>query len=120
MHDQMVYLVARELASGTPIAVSLTNTLNAVTSNYAARAAAIEDRLPVPVVILLFISAVFAALLVGREQGEAVVPQILGTLSFIFLTSLAVYVTLDLNQPERGLITVSQGPIERLLSSMPK
>jgi hypothetical protein len=120
MHDQMVDLVAQELATGTPIAVSLTNTLNAVTTNHAARMAAIEDRLPAPVVILLFISAVLAALLVGREQGEAGVPQVMGTLAFILITCLAIYVTLDLNQPQRGLITVSQRPIERLLSSMPK
>jgi hypothetical protein len=36
------------------------------------------------------------------------------------LVSFAVYVTLDLNQPERGLIRVSQEPIQRLLSSMIK
>ena len=47
-------------------------------------------------------------------------PEIVGTLCFIFLVTVAVYVTLDLNQPEGGLIRVSQEPVERLLSSMSK
>jgi len=59
-------------------------------------------------------------LLVGREQGNDDDYDVAGTLCFIFLVSIAVYVTLDLNRPERGLIRVSQEPIERLLSSMPK
>jgi hypothetical protein len=46
--------------------------------------------------------------------------DIAGTLCFILLVGIAVYVTLDLNLPERGLIRVSQEPIQRLLSSMPK
>jgi len=32
--------------------------------------------------------------------------------------TLAVYVTLDLNQPQTGMVTVSQGPLQRLLSAM--
>jgi hypothetical protein len=37
---------------------------------------------------------------------------------FVALVSMVVWVTLDLNQPQRGLITVSQEPLERLLSGM--
>jgi hypothetical protein len=118
MHERMTELVAQALNAGTPIAVSLTNTLNAVTSNQAARLAAIRDRLPASVVMLLFVSAIVTTLLIGREQGFAKNSEVAGTLCFILLVSVAVYVTLDLNRPERGLITVSQEPIERLLSSM--
>jgi hypothetical protein len=32
--------------------------------------------------------------------------------------TLVTYVTLDLNQPDIGIITVSQEPFERLLQSM--
>ena len=70
--------------------------------------------------MLLFVSAIITAMLIGREQGIAGRSDVVGTLCCILLVSLAVYVTLDLNQPNRGLITVSQEPIERLLSSMPK
>ncbi len=69
---------------------------------------------------LLFVSAIATTLLIGREQGIAQSSDVAGTLCFILLVSLAVYVTLDLNRPERGLIRVSQEPIERLLSSMPR
>ena len=118
MHDQMVELVSEALENGTPIAVSLTNTLNGVTSSHAARLAAIKDRLPTSIVLLLLLSAVSSAMLVGREQGAADEADIAGTVSFIILVSFAIFVTLDLNQPDRGLITVSQEPIERLLSTM--
>jgi len=72
----------------------------------------------VSVVLLLLISAVVSSMLVGREQGASDKADVAGTVSFIVLASFAVYVILDLNQPEHGLITVSQEPIQRLLSSM--
>jgi hypothetical protein len=118
MQGQMTVLVDQALAAGTPIAVPLTNTLNGITSNHAARLAAARDRLPASVVLLLLISAVISSMLVGREQGVSERADVAGTVSFVVLVSFAVYVILDLNQPERGLITVSQEPIQRLLSSM--
>jgi hypothetical protein len=120
MHRQMTELVAQALRVGTPIAVSLTNTLNAVSSNQASRLWAFRDRLPGAIIGLLFAGAIIAALLIGREQGSADVQDVLGSICFILLVSTAVYVTLDLNQPERGLIQISQEPIERLVRSMPK
>jgi hypothetical protein len=118
MHDQMTTLVAQALRDGTPIAVPLTYTLNEVTSNQASRLAAYRDRLPASIVILLSACAVATALLIGREQGAEGSTDIAGTVCFILLVSFAVYVTLDLNRPETGLIRVSQEPVERLLSSM--
>jgi hypothetical protein len=118
MQDQMTALVDQALVAGTPIAVHLTNTLNGVTSNHAARLAAIRDRLPVSVVLLLLISAVASSMLVGRQQGASDRADLAGTICFIVLASFVVYVILDLNQPERGLIAVNQEPIQRLLSSM--
>jgi hypothetical protein len=120
MHVQMTELVAQAISDGTPIAVSLSNTLNGLSSNQASRLAAYRDRLPNSIVILLFASAVITALLIGRDQGARGSSDVAGTLCFILLVSLTIYVTLDLNQPERGFIRVSQEPIERLLSSMPK
>jgi hypothetical protein len=120
MHSQMTELVRQALSDGTPIAASLTNTLNAVTSNQAARLDAFRGRLPTSIVMLLFVNAIITALLIGREQGSGGNSEVAGTLCFILLVSIAIYVTLDLNQPQLGLIRVSQEPIERLLSSMPK
>ncbi len=120
LHTQMTDLVRQAVSEGTPIAVSLTNTLNEVTSNQSSRLAAYRDRLPAGILLLLFACAVVTALLIGREQGAAGSRDFAGTFCFILLVSIALYVTLDLNRPERGLIRVSQEPIERLLSSMSK
>jgi hypothetical protein len=120
MHAEMNELVRQALEAGTPIAGSLTNTLNGVTSNHASRLAAIRDRLPTNIVLLLLISAVACSMLVGREQGASNRADLAGTVCFIVLVSFALYVTLDLNQPDRGLITVSQEPMRRLLTSMAK
>jgi hypothetical protein len=120
LHTQMTEIVAQALSDGTPIAVSLTNTLNEVTSNQASRLAAYRDRLPTSILFLLFACSIVTVLLIGREQGAANNSEIAGMLCFIFLVTLAVYVTLDLNQPESGWILVSQEPLERLLSSMSK
>lgn len=59
-------------------------------------------------------------MLVGRQQGVFDTLEFAGTLTFILLVCLTVYVTLDLNQPQRGLIRASQQPIERLLLPMEK
>jgi hypothetical protein len=118
MHNQMVELVSQAIDDGTPIAVSLTNALNAVTSNHAARLAAIRDRMPASIVCLLLLSAVVSAMLVGRDQGASDQYDLAGTVWFVVLVSFIIFVTLDLNQPDRGLITVSQEPIQRLLSTM--
>jgi hypothetical protein len=120
MQAQMTDLAVEAVNEGTPIAVSLTNALNALTSNHAARLAAAKDRLPANIVVLLFVSAIMSSMLVGREQGLASRLEVAGTLSYILLVTLAVYVTLDLNQPQTGMVTVSQEPLQRLLSSMPR
>jgi hypothetical protein len=120
MHEQMTALVSQALSEGTPIAVSLTNTLNAVTSNQAARLAAIRDRLATSIVALLFVSSIVTTALIGRSQGFSGDSDLGGLLCFVLLVCFTIYVTMDLNRPERGFIKVSQEPIERLLSSMGK
>jgi uncharacterized membrane protein len=107
MQDRMTALVDQALTAGTPISVSLTNTLNGLISNHAARLAAVRDRLPASVVLLLLLAAIVASLLVGREQGASNETDLAGTISFIMLATFVVFVILDLNQPERGLITMN-------------
>ena len=119
MHDQMTAIVEQAVSEGTPIGVPLTNALNSVTSNQTSRLAAYRDRLPSSIVFLLYTCAIVAALLIGREQGIEGSTDVAGMVCFILLVSIAVYVTLDLNRPESGLIRVSQEPIERLLSPIP-
>jgi len=70
--------------------------------------------------LLLFAAALASTMLVGRQQGATGKPQVAATLSFIILVGFVVYVILDLNQPGKGLVMVSQEPLERLLSAMPR
>lgn len=118
MHGRMTELVAGALRDGTPIAVPLTNTLNGLTSSHASRLAAVRDRLPWVVVLLLLFAATVTTGLIGERQGAKGRKEVVGTLCFILLVALVVYVTLDLNQPSRGLIRVSQEPLEQLLATM--
>lgn len=118
MHSRMTDFVGEALAAGTPIAAPLTNTLNEVTSAHASRLAAVRDRLPGIIVILLLLASALNAMLVGRQQGTSTRPSLAGTAAFMVIVTLTVWITLDLNQPGRGFIRISQEPLQRLLSTM--
>jgi hypothetical protein len=120
LHGEMTSLVGEAIAGGTPIAVPLTNTLNNLTSAHAARLVAVRDRLPESVVLLIFFAGAISTMLVGREQGSSEKPLLAGTMSFLLLVTLVVFVILDLNDPVKGLITVNQEPMRRVLESMGK
>jgi Mg2+/citrate symporter len=119
MHGRMTDIVARTIADGTPIAVSLTNTLNEVTSANASRLAAYEAILPWSVQLLLLLAAVVPAFLMGKQQGASQKARLSGTLSFVVLVALVIFVIMDLNQPRRGLVTVRYDCFVRLIHSMP-
>ena len=101
-----------------PVTVPLVNSFNALTSNHTARIAAGRDRLPPPILALLAVSAVGAAYLVGAARGRTGNRLGVSAVFFVTLVSAIVWVTLDLNQPARGLITVDQEPMEQVLTWM--
>jgi len=117
-HGRMTVLVSEALVDGTPIAVSLANTLNNVTSTDATRLAAYRDRLPWIIVLLLFVGAIVPTFLMGLQQAPSTRPHVSGTICFLLMVTMVVFVTLDLNQPQRGTITVSQEPLQRLTQTM--
>ena len=116
----MQLLVEEAVDRGTPVVVPLVNTLNEVTSSHAARRAAVRDRLPLGVVLLLVLAAVLSMALMGWQQGASRAWRAGATIGFTALVRMIVWVTLDLNQPQRGWITVSQEPLQRLLKGMGK
>jgi hypothetical protein len=120
VHREMEAFVGEAVNGGTPVVVPLVNTLNALTSSHAARVAAGRDRLPPSIVLLLFLAAVVSMVLMGRQQGAANERRLAATVGFVVLVCMVVWVTLDLNQPRRGWITVSQEPLQRLLAGMEK
>jgi hypothetical protein len=118
MQDRMQSLVGEAVDGGTPVVVPLVNTLNEVTSINAARLAARRDRLPVSIVLLLFLSSMVVMALIGRHPSVSGKPRLGAAAGFTVLVCMVVCVILDLNQPNRGWITVSQEPLRRLLAGM--
>jgi hypothetical protein len=118
MHNRMTELTRAAVEQRTPVVEPLVNTLNGLTSSQAARLWAATDRLNWPIVVLLAVSVVVSLALLGRGQGVDNKPRPLVTLGFIVMIGLILYLTLDLNQPRRGLIRVGQEPLERLVKSM--
>jgi hypothetical protein len=118
MHNEMTEIVGRAINRGTPIALSLTNTLNGVTSAHASRTAAYEERIPWTVNLLLVVTACVSSFFVGRQQGLASKKCFSGTLSFIALVSLVIFVITDLGRPRRGAIKVNYDTMIRLVESM--
>jgi hypothetical protein len=118
MQNRMQALVGEAVDAGTPVAVPLVNTFNEVTSNHASRLAAVRDRLPAIVVLLLVMAVIVSMSLMGAKQGSCAEWRLRSTIGFIILVAMAVGVTLDLNQPQRGMITVNQEPLQRLLLGM--
>jgi len=120
MHGRMTDIVAQAVAEGTPIAVNLTNTLNGVTSANASRLAAYEETLPWTIQSLLLLAAIVPSFLTGKLQGASQKTRLSGTLSFVILVTLVIFIILDLNQGRRGLIQVNREPFERLIHAIAK
>jgi hypothetical protein len=119
MQNRMTELVRHALDSGDIAAANpIVMTLNEVTSNHASRLSAYRDVLPWSVVLLLFIAAIVAIGLLGMHSGTEPTGHLASDAMFIVLIVCCVYVTIDLNQAHRGLIQVSQEPMERLIRSM--
>jgi len=112
-------IVARMVDERTPVTVPLVNTLNNLTSTYAAYLAAYRERLPVIVLIMLFLGSAIPSFLMGRQGATNMVHKS-GPLAFGLLVTLVIYVTFDLNQPSGGLITIADEPLVELLKSMAK
>jgi hypothetical protein len=118
MHDRMTELTRTAVDGNTPVVEPLVDTLNGVTSSFAARVWAATDRLPWPIVMLLGVSVLVSLALLGHGQGVDGKPHPRATLGLILMIGFVLHLTLDLNQPQRGLIRVGQEPLERLLASM--
>jgi hypothetical protein len=120
LYARMTDIVGEAIAADTPIAFALANTLNNVSSTNASRLETYRERLPCSIVLLLILSSIIPAFLIGEKQGLLPKAHFSGSFSFIVLVALVLFVTLDLNQPRRGLIRVSQTSLERLIQSMTK
>ncbi|HQR06312.1 MAG TPA: hypothetical protein PLN21_05795 [Gemmatales bacterium] len=118
VHDALLEKVRDAIQEGTPVTVPLMVTYNGLTSSQVSRLASLRDRLPGSIMLLLVLAATISTFLQGHRQGQENILSIIPTLIMILLISMVVWVILDLNQPNRGLINVSKEPLERLLMGL--
>ncbi len=120
LQQRMTDLAQEAVHADTPLTLPLVNTFNNLTSCHSSLVSAIRDRLPAEVLLLLAATAIISTILVARYHGTRHKLHMSGTISYVLLVSLAVCVILDLNQPTRGLTTVSVEPLQRVAASIAK
>jgi hypothetical protein len=91
----------------TPLAALVISTTNETFDLAASRKASRAAHVPQRVLAVMFVYALIVAFLVGNERGKA---RWATSLLFLLLT-LATALILDLDQPTRGAIKVSQQPL---------
>ncbi|MFT3882800.1 MAG: hypothetical protein QM703_24495 [Gemmatales bacterium] len=111
-------LVGQAIEASPHMTVSILNTFNGLSSSHASRLASLRDRLPLEIIFLLSFAALITMMLQGQRQGEAGNRLFTPSLGFIVLVSMVIWVTLDLNQPNRGWIRLNKEPLERLLAGL--
>lgn len=120
-HGRLSALVAAAVArKNTPsIHPALVNALNGVMEAADRRLYRVREHVPGSIVLMLVLFGVFAAHTMGRlrdaQRSEAGGPA--RVVAYAALVGLVFFVTIDLEQPRRGLLRVSQAPMEGLRSS---
>ena len=94
----------------------LMNNLNALTTAYDNRWQGQLDHIPGSVAFMLLVFGLFSTYTMGRladgtRQGSA--------LGYVALVALVFWVTLDMETPRRGLLRVSQQPMEEVQANLP-
>jgi hypothetical protein len=102
----------------TPLAVLVVPAVNETLDIGAAREAANDARIPAAVVAVLVTFALTSAGVLGAEpKGSPRRHRTITGLLFLLLT-LSITIVLDLDRPQRGVIRVSQVPMERLVQGL--
>ena len=82
------------------------------------RLAALQNRIPEVVILLLFFGGMLAVGVVGYGYGLGPRRNVFLMTAFSLLIALVVLVIIDLDRPRRGLITVSQQSMQDLRESL--
>ena len=92
--------------------------LNEVIDLPTKRLAALENRVPEVVMLLLFAGAICSLGLIGCSHGLEDQRNLVMSVLFALLISLVILVIIDLDRPRRGLIQVSQQSMSDLQKSL--
>ena len=118
--QNQLWKIASEAAAEKPDAVtaSFINTLNETIDLQTSRIAASRNHVPGAVWLLLFIVASCGAWASGYGSGTGGDRSIFSQVVFPLLIAVVITLIADIDRPLRGMIGVSQKPLEELLESM--
>jgi hypothetical protein len=119
--ENELWSVAREAAAADPhsLPVSLfTAALNDVIDMHEKRVRSVEDRVPDPVIFLLFAVSALALGQVAYSSGLRGRRNEIANVTFAFVIALVLVTILDFDRPRRGLVQVSQESMIRLQQSL--
>lgn len=118
--ERMLAIIRRAVANNdTPsVHAPLLNAFNAVTEAHDRRLFAVRDHVNGSIVMMLVFFGVFTTFTMGRLQDRTGRGSLLKISSYIGLVALVFFVIMDLEQPRRGLILVSQVPMQELSQSL--
>ncbi len=122
LQDRMFTLVQRAVAEkNTPsIHTALLKGYNGMTMAHDQRLYGSQNHVPASIVVMLVILGVYAAFVLARMSGHGATPQPLMIRAFTYmaLVSIVFTVTIDLEQPRRGMMRVSQVPMTDLRAAL--
>jgi len=105
-------------ANPDPLRTLLLSALNDVIDLHEKRLTAMRNRVPAVILVLLVLAAVLAMASVGHSAGILGGRSLSTALIFAALVTLVIMVVVDLDLPQRGLVTVSQQSLETLRESI--
>jgi hypothetical protein len=97
---------------------ALLMTYNSTTTAFENRRAALYDRVPLTILVMLIVTSTFAAFSLGRVQGVNRARQPVAMVVFIALVGFSFYTTLDLEQPRSGLVRVPVAALQSVRASL--
>jgi hypothetical protein len=105
-------------ANPSPLTASFITSINETIDLDATRVAALRNRVPGAVWILLLVVSGCGAWASGYGSGVNGVRSFFTQLVFPMLITIVITLTADIDRPTKGLIGVSQKPLEELLESI--
>lgn len=121
-HDRMFALVQRAVRekNSPSIHAALMNGFNGMTMAHDRRLYGAINHVPVTIVFMLVFFAMYASFVLARMSGSDASARTLRVRAFTYmsLVSIVFTVTIDLEQPRRGIMRVSQAPMQDLRAGL--
>lgn len=119
-HDRLQGLIHHVVETkNTPSGhAPLLNVFNGMADAHDKRLYGVQDRVDGSIVMMLVLFGVFNTFTMGWLHERTERAALLRIAAYIALVSLVFFVTVDMEQPRRGLILVSQVPMQALQASL--